>query len=76
MIENGNEVDCLDIVNNDIQAIEYGIVESNRSDADSVSVIYQHIKMYSDIYVTQHEKTGLMYTKYTSSYYGAYLLYG
>ena len=27
------------------------------------------------IYVTRHEKTGLMYTKYTSSYYGTYLLY-
>ena len=27
------------------------------------------------IYVTQHEKTGLMYTKYTSSYYGPYLFY-
>ena len=26
-------------------------------------------------YVTRHEKTGLMYTKYTSSYYGTYLLY-
>ena len=24
--------------------------------------------------MTQHEKTGLMYTKYTSSYYGIYLL--
>ena len=30
----------------------------------------------STIYVTRHEKTGLMYTKYTYSYYGAYLLYG
>ena len=42
MIEDGNEVDCLGIVSNDIQAVEYGIVESNRqlpSDADSVSVI-------------------------------------
>ena len=27
------------------------------------------------IYVTQHEKTGLMYTKYTSSYNGTHLLY-
>ena len=26
-------------------------------------------------YVTRHEKTGLMYTKYTSLYYGTYLLY-
>ena len=25
--------------------------------------------------VTRHEKTGLMCTKYTSSYYGPYLLY-
>ena len=25
-------------------------------------------------YVNQHEKTGLMYTKYTYSYYGTYLL--
>ena len=42
MIEDGNEVDCLGIINNDIQAVEYGIVESNRqlpSDADYVSVI-------------------------------------
>ena len=42
VIEDGNEVDCLGIVNNDIQAVEYGIVGSNRqlpSDADSVSVI-------------------------------------
>ena len=27
------------------------------------------------IYVTQHEKTGLMYTKYTYSYYSVYLVY-
>ena len=27
------------------------------------------------IYVTEHEKTGLMYTKYISLYYGTYLLY-
>ena len=27
------------------------------------------------IYVTRHEKTRLMYTKYTSSYYVTYLLY-
>ena len=42
VIEDGNEVDCLGIVNIDIQAVEYGIVGSNRqlpSDADSVSVI-------------------------------------
>ena len=42
MIEDGNEVDCLGIINNDIQVVEYGIVGSNRqlpSDADSVSVI-------------------------------------
>ena len=42
VIEDGNEVDCLGIVSNDIQAVEYNIVESNRqlpSDADSVSVI-------------------------------------
>ena len=25
-------------------------------------------------YVTQHEKTGLMYTKYTALYYSTYLL--
>ena len=24
-------------------------------------------------YVTEHEKTGLMYTKYTSLYYGTYV---
>ena len=28
-----------------------------------------------NINVTRHEKTGLMYTKYTSSYYESYLLY-
>ena len=42
MIEDGNEVECLGIINNDIQVVEYGIVGSNRqlpSDADSVSVI-------------------------------------
>ena len=42
VIEDGNEVDCLDIVSNDVQAVEYGIVGSNRqlpSDEDSVSVI-------------------------------------
>ena len=42
MIEDGNEVDCLGIINNDIQVVEYGIVGSNKqlpSDADSVSVI-------------------------------------
>ena len=43
VIEDGNKVDCLGIVStgNDIQAVEYGIVGSNRqlsSDADSVSV--------------------------------------
>ena len=40
MIEDENEVDCLGIVSNDIQAVEYGIVGSNRqlpSDAHSVS---------------------------------------
>ena len=30
VIEDGNEVYCLGIVNNDIQAVEYGIVGSNR----------------------------------------------
>ena len=42
VIKDGNEVNCLGIVTNDIQAVEYGIVGSNRqlpSDADSVSVI-------------------------------------
>ena len=42
VIEDGNEVDHLGIVNNDISAVDYGIVGSNRqlpSDADSVSVI-------------------------------------
>ena len=29
----------------------------------------------SKIYVTRHEKTGLMYTKYTCSYYCKYLSY-
>ena len=28
--------------------------------------------MYT-VYVTEHEKTGLMYTKYISLYYGTYL---
>ena len=40
--------------------------------------IFSHVRMYqlfNTIYVTRHEKTGLMYTKYTSSYYGLYLLY-
>ena len=42
VIKDGNEVNCLDIVTNDIQAVEYGIIGSNRqlpSDADSASVI-------------------------------------
>ena len=42
VIEDGNEVDCLGSVSNDIQAVEYIIVGSNRqlpSYADSVSVI-------------------------------------
>ena len=42
VIEDGNEVNYLGIVNNDIQGVDYGIVGSNRqlpSDADSVSVI-------------------------------------
>ena len=42
VIEDGNEVNCLGIVNNDIQVVDYDIVGSNRqlpSDADSVSVI-------------------------------------
>ena len=42
MIEDGNEVNCLGIINNDIQAVEYGIIGSKRqlpSDADSLSVI-------------------------------------
>ena len=42
VIEDGNEVDRLGSANNDIQAVEYSIVGSNRqlpSDADSVSVI-------------------------------------
>ena len=30
VIKDGNEVDCLGIVSNDIQAVEYGIVGSNR----------------------------------------------
>ena len=42
VIEDEYEADCLGIVNNDIQAVEYGSVGSNRqlpSDADSVSDI-------------------------------------
>ena len=43
VIENGNEVDCLGNVTNDLQAVEYSIVGSNHrqlpSYAHSVSVI-------------------------------------
>ena len=41
VIKDGNEVDCLGIVSNDIQAVEYGIVGSNRqlpSDGDSAGI--------------------------------------
>ena len=38
--------------------------------------LHHHLLKDSQILnVTRHEKTGLMYTKYTSSYYGPYLLY-
>ena len=37
--------------------------------------IYIYIYIYIYSYVTQHEKTGLMYTKYTTPYYDTYLLY-
>ena len=33
------------------------------------------LKGITTIYVTKHEKTRLMYTKYTSPYYATYLLY-
>ena len=34
------------------------------------------LNAFSDtIYVTRPEKTGLIYTKYTCSYYGTYLLF-
>ena len=33
-------------------------------------------ELFNNAFVTRHEKTGLMYTKYTYSYYGTYLLYG
>ena len=33
------------------------------------------VLVLSTLNVTGHEKTGLMYTKYTPSYYGTYLLY-
>ena len=36
-----------------------------------MTIDYEH-----KINVTWHEKTGLMYTKYTYSYYGTYLFYG
>ena len=32
-------------------------------------------RQYDRIYVTVPEKTGLIYTKYTFSYYGAYLFF-
>ena len=35
--------------------------------------MYAHLYIY--VYVTEHEKTGFMYTKYISLYYGTYLLY-
>ena len=34
-----------------------------------------NIIMHACIYVTRPEKTGLIYTKYTYSYYGPYLLF-
>ena len=37
--------------------------------------VHSYTAKYAHAYVTRHEKTGLMYTKYTSSYYGPYLLY-
>ena len=49
----------------------YSTVE--REALAAVSVIKE---FYPYLYVTRHEKTGLMYTKYTYSYYGTYLLYG
>ena len=38
--------------------------------------IYAYISLHSDtLYVTGPEKTGLIYTKYTCSYYGTYLMF-
>ena len=41
-----------------------------------VSLTCLHGNKTINAYVTQYEKTGLMYSKYTSSYYSKYLLYG
>ena len=41
----------------------------------TVTHIRTYVCMYVCIYVTQHEKTGLMYTKYTYSCYSKYLPY-
>ena len=38
-------------------------------------VIIDTLLISTTIYVTRHEKTGLMYTKYTRSYYYKYLRY-
>ena len=34
-----------------------------------------YVRTYTAEYVTEHKKTGLMYTKYISLYYGTYFLY-
>ena len=42
MTEDGNEVNCLGIINNNIQAVEYGIVGSNRQlPSDAAEILYQ-----------------------------------
>ena len=53
----------------------------NGLDSEHESIYYNTFppilyKFYvAHTYVTRHEKTGIMYTKYISSYYGTYLLY-
>ena len=37
--------------------------------------MYTYVQLHTSSYVTGLEKTGLIYTKYTYSYYGAYLFF-
>ena len=36
---------------------------------------FYEVCIYTNKFVTRHEKTGLMYTNFTYSYYGMYFLY-
>ena len=47
---------------------------NNEYNKYSSKYVTQHMRK-PGLYVTRHEKTRLMYTKYTPSYYGTYLLY-